>query len=65
MKAGTFYMLPEGAELHLKPDRAAAYGLPDRLVHFERVIDRPGYSVPFIQASGGVFKASDFSKFKL
>lgn len=62
MKASAFYSLKPGAALHLKPERAAAYGLPDRLVHFEGVKERPGYSVPWILATGGSYKPADFAR---
>ena len=63
MKTSAFYALPGGAALHLKPERANAYGLPDRLVHFFGIKERTGYSVPFIEATGGIYKPSDFAKY--
>lgn len=62
MKPTAFYFLRPGAALHLKPEIAAAYGLPDRLVYFDRIEERPGYAVPWILATGGSYKPSDFSK---
>ena len=62
MKTSNFYQLKPGAALHLKPERADAYGLPDRLVHFESIQERPNYSTPWILATGGSYKPSDFSR---
>lgn len=62
MKASIFYSLSPGAVLHLKPQRAADYGLPDRLVHFVGIRERPGYSVPYIIATGGYYRPSDFAR---
>jgi hypothetical protein len=47
MKTSAFYSLLPGAALHLKPERAVAYGLPDRLVHFEGIKERPGRETPW------------------
>lgn len=62
MKTSAFYQLKPGAALHLKPERAAAYGLPDRLVHFEGIKERANHSTPWILATDGSYRPADFAK---
>lgn len=60
MKTEYFNQLKAGDALRLKPERAAAYGLETQTVQFEAVCNRGGYKTPFIKATGGIYKPSDF-----
>lgn len=58
MHASLFYQIQPGRELLLKPARAEAYQVPQKVV-FVRVDERPGYSVPWIVTNIGSVKPSE------
>lgn len=68
MKTADLIALPSGSKLLLKPDRAAAYGLDDRIIIIDHIqADRHGRAVPWVVAThpDGVshyYRPSDFSR---
>lgn len=62
MKYKDIASLRPGAALHLKPERAARYGLPDRLVHFDKVDPNVPPHGACVLASGGAYRPGDFAR---
>lgn len=66
MQLDTLKSLREGAQIHLKAARQAAYGLDEPSVAFIRLQERKGYKIPFVvcrfspHKPFGFFKPSDF-----